>query len=233
MYRAYEPYAACERWAGVKVAANILGLRDVSRNASAIRESRAEGLIAFHGTQGGNGIGDVADGVSTPVLLQVVMHFKRRNDIPGEEGNGLRTFFPKGNLANAYAVENALPELPSARCRLSENAMRTVQDRVDITANTRLAIPLVIDVVERKVIWCDLSLTKNPRWFNTVHANMKGITLSLRTMVDLKKPTLHDLLTLHIAARGERVEHPEEAGSIREIPLKSSIHLLLLCGRFR
>jgi hypothetical protein len=48
-----------------------------------------------------------AEGVSTPVLLQVMTHFRRR----GEAG-GVRAFFPKGSVAKVYATREPLPPLP-------------------------------------------------------------------------------------------------------------------------
>lgn len=51
----------------------------------------------------------VAPKVSTPVLLQVLTHFRHRND------PGLRVFFPKGQVANVFARADALQPLdPSA-----------------------------------------------------------------------------------------------------------------------
>lgn len=90
----------------------------------------------------------------------------------------------------------------------------TVRDRVDITANTRIAIPLIIDVEKRNVIWCDMALRSRPSWSNNVHANMKGTNLILHAFAELQKASLYDLLELHIAARGSFVEHPHQADNI-------------------
>ncbi|VTR94658.1 Uncharacterized protein OS=Paenibacillus sp. MSt1 GN=ET33_18135 PE=4 SV=1: TerD [Gemmata massiliana] len=48
-----------------------------------------------------------AEKVSTPVLLQVMTHFRHRNE-PGK----LRTFFPKGEIGNLFATKTPLPKLP-------------------------------------------------------------------------------------------------------------------------
>lgn len=56
--------------------------------------------------------GDIVDQVSTPVLLQVKNHFARRNEL-----QDLRVFFPKGNVAKAFAISNTLPEIDEALCR--------------------------------------------------------------------------------------------------------------------
>ncbi len=91
---------------------------------------------------------------------------------------------------------------------------RTVQDRLDLTADTRIAIPLMVDVLDRKLIWCDMALKNNPNWVNNVHANLGGIALTLYSFVHLKKPTLQDLLLLHTKARGTLVDTPEGAETV-------------------
>ncbi|MBW6466072.1 MAG: hypothetical protein K0B06_06175 [Brevefilum sp.] len=65
----------------------------------------------------------VADQISSPVLLQLIAHFKHRNiEIP------TRSFFPKGNVAKVQVVENSLPILPASFChrvvQICEDALR-------------------------------------------------------------------------------------------------------------
>lgn len=90
----------------------------------------------------------------------------------------------------------------------------TVQDRVDITADTRIALPLVIDIADRKVIWCDMALRSHPKWQNNVAANLSGTQLTVQSLVHLKRTSLYDLFTLHAAARGKRVSTPEDADTV-------------------
>ncbi len=90
---------------------------------------------------------------------------------------------------------------------------RTVQDKVDVASNTRVCLPAVFDLVERKVIWTDIALRSRP-YLNNVENNLSGVGLMLRAMLGLRKPTLHELFSLHIAARGHAVSHPEEAGTV-------------------
>ena len=65
---------------------------------------------------------DVAAQVSTPVLLQVREHFKHRNN-----KLDIRVFFPKGNVARSYYVDNTLPEIEQEYCdsivTICENAL--------------------------------------------------------------------------------------------------------------
>lgn len=79
----------------------------------------------------------------------------------------------------------------------------TVENKFDLTANTRVAIPLIIDLYDNKVIWTDLSLKGNPSTNNNVHNNLSSTTIINKSMTTLAKPSLYDLLTLHIKARGE------------------------------
>lgn len=67
--------------------------------------------------------------VSTPVLLQVLKHFKHRN-----EQKDLRIFFPKGEVGKVAAVENGLPVLEEEICRsvvkiCKETLIKTFTDR--------------------------------------------------------------------------------------------------------
>lgn len=90
----------------------------------------------------------------------------------------------------------------------------TVENKFDLTANSRVAIPLIIDLYERKVIWVDLSLKGNPSTVNNVHNNLSSTTIINKSMTTLVKPNLYDLLELHIEARGEKTLNLKEATTI-------------------
>lgn len=90
----------------------------------------------------------------------------------------------------------------------------TVVDKIDVTANTQIAIPVILDLVERTVIWTDLSLTRHPFHYNNVENNQKGMVLMGKAMSTLQKPDLHDLFTLHAKARGQLVALADEADTI-------------------
>jgi hypothetical protein len=91
---------------------------------------------------------------------------------------------------------------------------KTVQDRLDITADTKIAIPLIIDVAAKEVIWCDMALRRHPKWVNSVHGNMNGINLTLQALAHLNKPNLYELFRLHAVARGELASSPEGADRV-------------------
>ena len=101
---------------------------------------------------------------------------------------------------------------------------KTVQNKIDLTSESRFSIPLVIDVVNREIIWGDLALNKDPRSsvYNSPHnhrsysgrnvENMKGsVTLLGKSITSVKKATMHELMTLHASARGTIVDNKEDA----------------------
>ncbi|GLI06735.1 hypothetical protein YDYSG_27650 [Paenibacillus tyrfis] len=90
----------------------------------------------------------------------------------------------------------------------------TVVDKIDLTADTQIAIPVILDLVERTVIWTDLALKKHPYYYNNVEGNQKGMVLMGKAMTTLTKPTLYDLFTLHATARGRMVERADEAKTV-------------------
>ena len=90
---------------------------------------------------------------------------------------------------------------------------RALQDRVDIASNTRLCLPAIFDLVENRAIWADIALRNHPSW-NNVANNLSGVSLMLRAILGLQKPTLHRLFSLHVAARGSVVPDRNMADTV-------------------
>ena len=90
---------------------------------------------------------------------------------------------------------------------------RSVFDRIDIASNTKICLPFVMDLSERRMIWADLGLTSSPRW-NNVQNNLSGVSLMLRALVHTPRPDLETLFDLHVRARGERVASPHHAQTV-------------------
>jgi hypothetical protein len=86
---------------------------------------------------------------------------------------------------------------------------KTVKQKFDLTADSAVAIPLIIDLYENKVIWADLSV-KGGRTVESNSKSMKSICGALSKMADFK-PNLYDLISLHAQSRGEVVNSPKEA----------------------
>ena len=97
---------------------------------------------------------------------------------------------------------------------------QTVRDKVDLTANSAISIPAIIDLQQREIVWTDMSLSRHPSWRvigNNVESSQNGIALTGKAMTDLQPPTLEQLFKLHARARGELVSSPERADSLFSI----------------
>lgn len=91
---------------------------------------------------------------------------------------------------------------------------QTVQDKIDLAANTTISIPVILDLVERKVIWTDIALRSHPRFVNNVEANSGGMEWMGKALTTLVKPTLHELFSLHVQARGTLTNQEEDADTV-------------------
>lgn len=91
---------------------------------------------------------------------------------------------------------------------------KTVQDRVDIASDTTICIPVILDLVERKVVWTDVGLKRNPRFVNNIQGNSAQMTLIGKSLTEIIKSDLYSLFLLHAEARGRLVESEHEADTI-------------------
>jgi hypothetical protein len=90
----------------------------------------------------------------------------------------------------------------------------TVQDKIDLAADTKICIPVILDLQEKTVLWTDLALRQHPDFYNTLEANQKGMVAIGQAMTSLKKPNLYDLLMIHARARGVLVEEAANADTV-------------------
>ncbi len=88
---------------------------------------------------------------------------------------------------------------------------RTVQDKIDLAGDVNTCIPLVFDLVDRKMIWADLGVSNRSMYVNS---RSTPVQTMLKGIVELKKPTLYDLFMMHAVARGELVSSKEEADTV-------------------
>lgn len=79
---------------------------ELARRLDHLSRLRADGSGVIDAFQ------QVVSKVSTPVLLQVLAHFRSRND-----ARELRTFFPKGDIGKVRAIDNELEPLDPAHCK--------------------------------------------------------------------------------------------------------------------
>ena len=93
----------------------------------------------------------------------------------------------------------------------------TVKNRIDLTANTMISIPMIIDVVDNKTIWTDVALKANPNFNVNIENNQGGIIATCMALTNMQKTTLSDLISLHIKARGLKVTDPADANVVFDI----------------
>ncbi len=91
---------------------------------------------------------------------------------------------------------------------------RTVENRIDLTSNTHICLPLIIDLKKNEVLWTDLGVTQHPSRNNNILNNMSSLTLMNIAMTSLVKPTLYDLFELHAKARGQLVAAAKPADTV-------------------
>jgi hypothetical protein len=90
----------------------------------------------------------------------------------------------------------------------------TVQQKIDLTQDSRNALPVVFDLHERKVVWADLPSGRFGQ-HNNVESNRVSIEQKLNAVLNVtNKLSLYELFELHANARGELVENREEADTV-------------------
>lgn len=96
---------------------------------------------------------------------------------------------------------------------------KTVKQKMDLTANSVVAIPVIFDCLERELIWCDMSVALNNvhKGGNNVESNLSTVAATCYGMVNMHKPSMYDLINLHARARGVLVENKEDADIIFDI----------------
>ncbi|MBC8141185.1 MAG: TerD family protein [Armatimonadetes bacterium] len=109
---------------------------------------------------------------------------------------------------------------------------KTVSDKLDLTADTKIAVPVVFDIVERRAVWCDMALRSHPRFQNNVAGNIGGVRATVQSLVQISKPNLYDLLLLHAAARGELVNTPDDADMVFSVATETPFRLEEIASQY-
>lgn len=95
----------------------------------------------------------------------------------------------------------------------------TVEQRIDLTAETTTAIPVLFDCVTREYIWMDIAGNINNinRVGANLEGNLRGVSAMCYGIVHGNKPQMYDLALLNAESRGEIVEDRNEADTIFDI----------------
>lgn len=93
---------------------------------------------------------------------------------------------------------------------------KTVEMKIDLTADSTVAIPVIFDCVESKFIWCDMNLQNVSYGYGGINleSNLKGVTATCYGLTHLNKANIFDLVTFNAVARGSVVTDRNEADII-------------------
>lgn len=109
---------------------------------------------------------------------------------------------------------------------------RTVMDKVDLSMDATYGIPMIIDIKERKIIWCDIALEGNGRYANNVFNNKGTMQLVGKALTQVSKPNLYDLLNLHARGRGKIVPTRSSADTVFSIEAGTPFELEKIASEF-
>ncbi|MFD1887769.1 TerD family protein [Paenibacillus wenxiniae] len=89
----------------------------------------------------------------------------------------------------------------------------TVQAKFDLTVEAQQAVPFVLDLQTREMIWMD-AIVRNRSLRITAADNMTSLQMLGHAFTDLRRPMLAELFALHAQARGQLVDRIEEADTV-------------------
>ena len=92
----------------------------------------------------------------------------------------------------------------------------TVEQRIDLTAETTTAIPVLFDCVTREYIWMDVAGNINGmnRCCANLEGNLSGVSAMCYGIVKGHKPQMYDLAVMNALSRGTIVEDRNDADTI-------------------
>ena len=100
---------------------------------------------------------------------------------------------------------------------------KTVEQKLDLTADSMVCIPVIFDCVKREFIWCDMNMSLSGIHANiggnNLESNLSGVAAVCYFMVNVKKPDLYDLIALNVMGRGVLVDNREDADIVFDTEL--------------
>lgn len=90
----------------------------------------------------------------------------------------------------------------------------TVQDRIDVNAESTTCVPVIFDCINREFIWCDMTYDILANISNTIENGSNKVIEIVKAIIDIGRPNLYDLIVLNACARGNLVSDPKTADII-------------------
>jgi len=89
---------------------------------------------------------------------------------------------------------------------------KTVISKFDLTSETTSCVPIIFDLQEMTMIWCDMGISMDSITYNSycgygnnLHSQFTAIQAIGKAFTDIPKPNLYDLFTLHAKARKAKI----------------------------
>lgn len=90
----------------------------------------------------------------------------------------------------------------------------TVQNRIDVNAESTTCVPVIFDCIDRQFIWCDMTYDILNNISNTIENGSNKVIEIVKAIIDIGRPNLYDLIVLNTCARGNLVFDPKMADII-------------------
>lgn len=97
-----------------------------------------------------------------------------------------------------------------------------VDINIDITADSRTILPAMVDLVTREIIWCDIAdATYEGRYRDAwSHASRTMNLKHLLFIINKKRTTMSELISIEMGSRGRIVDSPEKASLICDTEMR-------------
>lgn len=101
-----------------------------------------------------------------------------------------------------------------------------VQQSINLGFDSDCGIPVVFDLENREVIWCDLGLTTRTSFPRQIESNIRGLSATVMGICQSHKPQMYELSVLNAMARGTIVKDRNEADVIFSNNLTKPIEII-------
>jgi hypothetical protein len=97
-----------------------------------------------------------------------------------------------------------------------------VDINIDITANSRTVLPAMVDLVTREIIWCDITDSTAEGQYRDAwsHASRTMNLKHLLFIINKKRTTMRELISIEMGSRGRIVDSPEKASLICDTEMR-------------
>lgn len=92
-----------------------------------------------------------------------------------------------------------------------------VQQCINLTGETDCSIPVIFDIENREVIWCDLALSTRTNFPRCVEGNIRGLSATAMGICQSHKPQMIELALSNAIARGDLTVNRNEADVIFDL----------------